>query len=1258
VIVVAEAVTLESSTIERMVVKGIKHTEQTALLMYLTSANLSISHAEFSDSTVQTMFQIGMKSGSQVLITSSSFTGVTGGPVLYVSESTAGSMLTTSHCAFSKNAATALKTNIASWSDIASTFQENTLGAVLGTSSEMALTGTKFLSNTNPGLDGGALRAIYETSFSCTSCEFTANSASIGGAVRVGLDSTMTLSKCSFTNNKSTQGGAALYIFNTGMANTVTDCTFQSNISDDNIIEMIETSLTMTRTVISKNSSGVIVNSSVLTCSECTFSDQAPRTSAAFMWITSYSVVAFSSTTFARGTANDDGGGLYVADSGVTMSRCTVVDVTSKWNGGFMWVQGKDSSIHITDSSFNNLSSGLPGSFIYLTQGSIEISGTQVKAFSDVAIYASQASQLVVQNSSFSGGRGTFGACVTCLKCKAVSVVMSSFQDNYSSRGGAAVMLVDQTSLSDASFLISGCSFTNNRGTVGGAVQADSVKLEVKDSTFTLNSADTFNGGAMSLSCLLYTNCVFKVSGSSFTQNTAEVNGGALAWANNQPTLSTNSFADNKAKYGADVASFPMKLGAVNKEGELIEDRRLSEYIGIASGQNLPEPVRIALVDHYGQVVRTDNSSEGEISGGNSKEVTLTGQTKVSSDDGIFVFDSFVISATPGTSISLSVQTSSIDVKGADSRGEGEGYSATLQLNFETRLCQSGEALVNKDCLVCQEGTYSLTPDQACTDCPSEAICYGNMTMSPKAGYWRSNIYTDTFYPCPNTDACLKPSSSGSLSLIGECAKGYQGNMCHACSSGYSRSSDNKCGTCPDISLNALKLAGISLVVVVVCAVMVRSTLRTAYEPRKLHSIYIKIFMNYLQLVLLTTQFELEWPDVVQSMFFVQKTAATVTDQAFSFDCYLEGNSSGESTGDQDAFKRVFYNKLLMTAFLPPLLGLVSFGFWGVFYIVKRQRDVFRKEMVATIVILFFLVHPSIVRMNFAVFSCREIDSGEYWLISNLDIRCWDSLHTFYASFVALPCIIVWGLGVPTLIWLYLHRNRRELDFIDNKLRFGFLYNGFRKGTFYWEIIILYRKISVICCAVFLGTVSIPVQALTVIVILLFCLYIQYKTRPYTHPDLNELETRGLLVATVTIYCGLYYLTNDIDQITKLVLFTVMIAANAFFLIFWLVKIFEAFLMLLANSFDYLKKFVRTDSFNDARIINDAEVRLSYLIGEEKFMSLAESTATAKAVENLRGFESVEDYYIDVAKRNSFNQSSDSSTFDQTSIDVTTSRLE
>ena len=48
---------------------------------------------------------------------------------------------------------------------------------------------------------------------------------------------------------------------------------------------------------------------------------------------------------------------------------------------------------------------------------------------------------------------------------------------------------------------------------------------------------------------------------------------------------------------------------------------------------------------------------------------------------------------------------------------------------------------------------------------------------------------------------------------------------------------------------------------------MVKTALASAYKPKALHSIYMKILMNYFQLVMLTASFNLEWPDYVIEMF-------------------------------------------------------------------------------------------------------------------------------------------------------------------------------------------------------------------------------------------------------------------------------------------------------------------------------------------------------------------------------------------------------
>jgi hypothetical protein len=64
------------------------------------------------------------------------------------------------------------------------------------------------------------------------------------------------------------------------------------------------------------------------------------------------------------------------------------------------------------------------------------------------------------------------------------------------------------------------------------------------------------------------------------------------------------------------------------------------------------------------------------------------------------------------------------------------------------------------------------------------------------------------------------------------------------------------------------------------------------------------------------------------------------------------------------------------------------------------------------------------------------------------------------------------------------------LDETSVRVRFGFLYNGYKPSKFYWEFIIIYRKIAVIACAAFLGTISIQIQGLTALIVLLLSLHL------------------------------------------------------------------------------------------------------------------------------------------------------------------------
>jgi hypothetical protein len=207
---------------------------------------------------------------------------------------------------------------------------------------------------------------------------------------------------------------------------------------------------------------------------------------------------------------------------------------------------------------------------------------------------------------------------------------------------------------------------------------------------------------------------------------------------------------------------------------------------------------------------------------------------------------------------------------------------------------------------------------------------------------------------------------------------------------------------------------------------------------------------------------------------------------------------------------------------------------------------------------MFFIAHPSIIKLMFGLFNCKQIDAGEYWLSAYLNIECWNALHYRYAMVVALPSIILWGILTPTIALILLVRFRRSLDDLNVKIRFGFLYTGYQPQQYYWEFLILYRKILIIIFAVFFTNISIPVQALCVMLVLIVSFILQMKKNPYVTPVLNDLELRGILTGTLTIYCGLFFLTSSMESDTKIGLFAVIILANAYFIVYWLIKMCKA----------------------------------------------------------------------------------------------------
>jgi hypothetical protein len=380
--------------------------------------------------------------------------------------------------------------------------------------------------------------------------------------------------------------------------------------------------------------------------------------------------------------------------------------------------------------------------------------------------------------------------------------------------------------------------------------------------------------------------------------------------------------------------------------------------------------------------------------------------------------------------------------------------------------------------------------------------------MAPKKGYWRPNNETDDFFACPNKAACL--GGEDPYDPIGLCEVGYYSNMCSGCISGYSRFGSIECLECPSPNLSFLVFTALMIGMTGFGIVFIKSAINSAYKPKSLFSVYIKIFMNYLQLVFLATTFNLSWPRLVLEMFAIQQTAGGFTEQIFSIDCEVRSDS--------------YFNSVRLMTVLPLIISALVSAIWLILSRFRQITDL-KSKLAMSCIILFFLIHPSIVKKVFTIFNCTKIEAHSYWLTADLSVKCWDTDHSEVVYFYAIPCIVIWCVAAPLLCLIHLVRKRKVLDRIDVRMVFGFLFHGYSRKHFYWEFTVVYRKILIISCSVFLSQ-NIPIQALTVMILLLLALHFQSKMKPYINDELNACELRSILVATLTIYCGLYFLTQ------------------------------------------------------------------------------------------------------------------------------------
>ena len=998
---------------------------------------------------------------------------------------------------------------------------------------------------------GGAIFLTGHTNLTLDGCEFVDNVAkNRGGALYADQVSRVTILNTTFLRNNATVASA---IYACPAILSINSSLIANNfVSDFGSLFLSQCTAQVTSTTIRDNTSngscpGLILSNCDLNLTNVTMQGQKGR-NGSFLQALDHNYVLIRKSSFQRGHAALMGGAFFASTQTIIDIYDSVFeDCDSGQEAGAIELQ--TGALLLSNCSFSRVTADTVGGVLVVREGTLVVQGSSFEGSNPEALYLFGGSSVAISDSVFLNSSSTGGGAIELRNIVYSLLQRNQFLASNGTAGGAIHYFSEATQPPRDQHFLTNNFFTDNEAPSGqgGGLYAENVDIFIARNTFRGNRADS--GGAISTDCAVQSWCNVTILNNTFLNNTAKTKGGALVWAGAFPYTDGNVYEGNEAPYAPTVASYAIRLALVSASGAALAP--LGTYLGLplvhrvanfASGQTFTQSLLFGLYDHRNFLITTDSDSEAQLLALSQANLSLSGATLAGAASGLFTFSMFGMTAEPGSTQYLLLMTGGVNpTLHIKTRDEVE-YMEKVLIEVQFRQCIAGESNQNGACLVCSTGTYSLDPTLPCLLCPDSAICYGNSTIVPKPGYWRQSNLTDAFIECLAPEACIGSPDPPFLSLTGLCATGYGGNLCQQCQPGYSSTGRNLCSQCPSLVSNITLTILISLLALVLVALIVWTAVKSAMRPQSLIAVYVKIFMNYLQMVVVSAALNLNWPTFAKTFLSGQQMAGGVAEQLFSVDCLVQ---------DKHASGSLFFTKVKMYAGLPLVLFLLGILAWLLVAAFTKVEHLLKK-LVATAVIVIFILHPSVTKVMFSLFSCMSLGDSKSYLVNDLTIECWNSDHLKEILTVVVPTmiIIVFGLPLLTLSILVLQRARLESGGI--KVMLCFLYKGYVRPRYYWEFFILYRKVAMIAASVFLAQVSIRMQALTVLAILLLSLFLQVQVNPFFDPTLNRLEVKAILVSALTIYSGLYYDTNELSVIIKVLLFCLMVFSNAYFLISWI----------------------------------------------------------------------------------------------------------
>jgi hypothetical protein len=463
--------------------------------------------------------------------------------------------------------------------------------------------------------------------------------------------------------------------------------------------------------------------------------------------------------------------------------------------------------------------------------------------------------------------------------------------------------------------------------------------------------------------------------------------------------------------------------------------------------------------------------------------------------------------------------------------------------------------------------------------------------IGPKFGWWKipenerdptADFSEKIFAQCLFQRAC-PGKSHGKFYQNSTCntSLGFRNNsrLCQACDVGFSRTSSSSCVACVNSGGNSafISLAIIAMFIffIVLNSLRMTSFRRFNVQRRRkaFHSTIKRIIVSHVQMISVVLGLSVPWPSLMENILTTATSVASFSEGVNSFQCLYSDIGYAE-----------FYNKaLIFSATMPIVISGILAVYWFVVIHVfcgklkcgvkiykgslcprrhpddvaatsKEERKLGKKSkkenekekekekekkgakekytdadaFISSVVLLWFLLLPSLLHLSSSSLRCFPVGNKMY-VFMDLEKECMKDGHLWQSLLVAIPMIAFYALVLPVFFMLLIRRAGPErLTNPNLMLRWGMLHSGYREKKYWWEVMVLLRKYTIIALVTFQSHGKFQLHV--ALGVLIISLHGHDSQRPFGHyrtgavnSVLHRYEMASLLILLFMLWSGVFF---------------------------------------------------------------------------------------------------------------------------------------